>query len=95
MLQGYGITFTIQARTEPVQGVRPVIVMLDILFPRPDEFYRPGNRPGYLHGFSDEVLLNPAAKAATEECRMYRNLFRRNAGTGKFLLCLVQQPFRR
>ncbi len=58
-------TLSIERCRQLVQPERPVEIVLQIIFARPDDFHRCLGRLSHEHRFRDEVVLQPPAEAAT------------------------------
>jgi hypothetical protein len=64
----------IEAGGEPVIVIRPIDVVLDILFAAPDDLHRPVNLLCDRNGLGDAVHVEPAAKAAAEQMIVHLDL---------------------
>ena len=72
----------VQAGPHAHQGHRPVLVVGEVLLPRPHQLDRLANGHAHLHGLADEVHFGLAAKAPAQRRDMDRDLGRRHAGQG-------------
>ena len=70
----------VQASRDPVIVVRPIHIVLDVLFAGPHHLHRTGDLLCDLHRPDDEVHLKPTAEAAAQEVIMHLDFLRRQAG---------------
>src|SRR6476619_1863751 len=70
----------IETGAEPVVVVGPVDVVLDVLFPAPDDFHRSFDLLGDCHGLSDAVNVEAAAEAAADKMIVHLDLIDRQSG---------------
>ena len=70
----------VQASRDPVIVVRPIHIVLDVLFAGPHHLHRTGDLLCDLHRPDDEVHLKPTAEAAAQEVIMDLDFLRRQAG---------------
>ena len=72
--------FRIETGGQAVEEHRPVHVVLDVLFARPDHFDGTVDVFGDLDGALDAVALQPPAEAAADQMVVHHDLVQRQAG---------------
>ena len=70
----------IEASGEPVVVIGPVDVVLDVLFPAPDDLHRPVDLLGDRYGLGDAVNVQPPAEAAADQMIVHLDLVGREPG---------------
>ena len=71
---------SVQPGCNAIKVVRPVHVMLNVLFARPHHLHRTSYPLCDLDRANNEIHLKPTAEATTEEVIVNPNLFRWQAG---------------
>ena len=69
----------VERRPHPDVGDRPVVVVLDVVFPAPHHLHRRADLLRRFHGVSDEVALAAPAETAAHVRRVHEHLVLRQA----------------
>ena len=80
MPPGTGHTSVIQSGSESVVSGRAVVVVLDVVFPRPDYLDRRVHRFGDFNGIGNEILFRAAPESSAQECGMHPDFIGGQAG---------------